>query len=295
MKLKTQLVTLVLAMAGVSLSLKAANQSAAIPSTDITVLSIDTSQQPAVVDQSRVIKVITYDGYDNQPSFSRDGKTLFFTRMLGEQTDILGYRFKSDDFINLSQSDDISEYSPTVYNDNSISVIGVNDLGQQHLRLLDFRTGKQQVLNPQIEPVGYHAWLNPDVAAVFVLGEVMTLQLLELNTQNPGKPLVENIGRSFHRLSPNQVSFSQVIDGLHHIMIVNEKGEIEPTGIVLPKGVQDYTWLDSEGVLFGDGSQLWYISNTNKKKIADLKGISVNNITRLALDNKRQRIAIVHE
>lgn len=266
-----------------------------VPSTDITVLAFDVDDELISVDTTSAVEALHYAGYDNQPHFSKDGKQLYFTRMLGEQTDIFVYRFDQQKLENVTNTLDISEYSPTVYDDSSLSVIGVNPEGKQHLRLINLDSGNQTVLNPAIEPVGYHAWLNLELAAVFVLGDVMTLQLFDIHSDSESEPLAQNIGRCLQTLEQNKASFTQLIDGRHQLLTVNHDGSLEPTGIVLPEGVQDYVWWDSEGVLVGQNSQLWYISSTDKKQIVDLQQLGINNITRLAIHNNEQKLAIVHE
>lgn len=278
-----------------SASVFAEEETPSIPSTDITIIPIKAEGKLTKVDAGNALNALHYDGYDNQPHFSVDGKQLYFTRMLDEQTDIFVYRFDDEQLVNVTNSEDISEYSPTVYNSTSLSVIGVNPEGQQHLRLVSLDDDSQKVLNPAIEPVGYHAWLNPELAAVFVLGEVMTLQLFDIESESAAEPLVDNIGRCLQTVTENTVSFTQLVDGKHQLFMVDNEGNIKPTGIVLPEGVQDYVWLDAEGVLVGQNSQLWYISSTDKTQVADLKRLGINNITRLAIQNHEQKLAIVHE
>ncbi len=278
-----------------SASAFAEEETPSIPSTDITIIPIKAEGRLTKVVAGNALNALHYDGYDNQPHFSVDGKQLYFTRMLGEQTDIFVYRFDDEQLVNVTNSEDISEYSPTVYDASSLSVIGVNPEGQQHLRLVSLADDSQKVLNPAIEPVGYHAWLNPELAAVFVLGDVITLQLFGLESERPSVPLVKNIGRCLQTFAENKVSFTQLVENRHHIFIVDREGGIEPTKIVLPEGVQDYVWLDKEGVLVGQNSQLWYISSNDKQRIADLKEFGIDNISRLALHIKEQKLAIVHE
>jgi len=275
--------------------LHAEDESPSIPSTDITVLPISFQSNLMKVDAGNALNALHHVGYDNQPHFSQDGDKLYFTRMLEEQTDIFAYHFVDQQLINITNTDEISEYSPTIYDATSLSIIGVNPEGQQHLRLVNLDDRSHQVLNPAIEPVGYHAWLNPKLAAVFVLGKVMTLQLFDVNAEEKAKALVENIGRCLQRIDHNKVSFTQLIDGRHHIFIVDEQGQVEPTDIVLPEGVEDYVWWDAKGVVVGQDSQLWYISTTDMKKIDDLKNLGIRSISRLALDPNKQKLAIVHE
>lgn len=295
MKFTFGLLTVTLSSLVCASSLNAEDETPSVPSTDITVLSINSEDNLTKIDAGNVLKAIKHDGYDNQPYFSADGDQLYFTRMLGEQTDIFVYDFSEQALANITNTDEISEYSPTIYDETSLSVIAVNPKGQQHLRLVKLEDASQQVLNPAIEPVGYHAWLTNNLAAVFVLGDVMTLQLLDIHKEEKASPLADNIGRCLQRLADKKVSFTQLIDDRHHIFTVNHQGEIDPTGIILPSGVQDYAWWDSEGVVVGNQSQLWYISNTNKKIIAELKHLQIKNISRLAIDSNKLMLAIVHE
>ncbi|MHC9510181.1 TolB family protein [Kangiella sp. M94] len=275
--------------------LRAEEETPSIPSTDIVVIPVSFLGSSMKVDAGNALNAFNHVGYDNQPHFSSDGGLLYFTRMVDEQTDIFAYDFADKKLTNITHSNDVSEYSPTVYDDQTLSVIGVNPGGQQHLRLVNLDDAAQQVLNPAIEPVGYHAWLNSELAATFVLGEVMTLQLFDIKAEGKAEPLAENIGRCLQRVEENTVSFTQVIDGQHHIFLINQHGDIQATDIVLLEGVQDYVWLDSEGVAVGKGSQLWYISSTEKKIIADLDALGISSISRLALDSKKQKLAIVYE
>lgn len=275
--------------------LRAEDETPSIPSTDIVVIPVSSLGSSMKVDAGNALNTFNHAGYDNQPHFSADGELLYFTRMMDEQTDIFAYDFADKKLTNITHSDDVSEYSPTVYDDRTLSIIGVNSEGQQHLRLVNLNDATQQVLNPAIEPVGYHAWLNSDLAATFVLGEVMTLQLFDVKAEGKADPLAENIGRCLQRVEENKVSFSQVIDGRHHIFLINHHGDVQATNIILPDGVQDYVWLDSDGVAVGKGSQLWYISSTKKKIIAELDALGISSISRLALDSKKQKLAIVYE
>lgn len=295
MKLPSWLAIVLSANLVCALDLRAEDETPSIPATDIVVIPVSSLGASMKVDAGNALNAFNHVGYDNQPHFSADGELLYFTRMMDEQTDIFAYDFAEKKLTNVTQSDDVSEYSPTVYDDRRLSVIGVNSKGQQHLRLINLDDAAQQVLNPAIEPVGYHAWLNSDLAATFVLGEVMTLQLFDVKAKGKAEPLVENIGRCLQRVAENKVSFTKVIDGQHHIFLINQHGDVQATDIVLPEGVQDYVWLDSEGVAVGKGSQLWYISSTEKKIIADLKELDINNISRLALDTINQRLALVYE
>ena len=163
------------------------------------------------------------------------------------------------------------------------------------LRKVNLETGEQTSLRTDIEPVGYHAWLNPTQAAVFVLGDTMTLQILDTESEQMPLVLSEDIGRCLETLFQDKVSFTQKIDGQHRIFALDASSSIIDTGIVLPEGVEDYVWLNERQVIVGDGSKLFVVAVRSKKLLVDLKKHDVDGITRLALSPDKQSLALVYK
>ncbi|AOE50113.1 hypothetical protein [Kangiella sediminilitoris] len=247
------------------------------------------------------VHITQRDGYDNQPKFTLDSDSIFFTRMQGvegkeqQQTDIYRYSLQDNAAINITQTDEHSEYSATPYDSDSVSIIGVNPQGQQHLRKVNLLNAEQEVWRKDIEPIGYHAWLNENQAAVFVLGDVMTLQILDIRGSERPSILAENIGRCLQTVRHGKVSFTVEEAGQHHLKTLSSKGHIEDTGITLPKGVQDYIWLDEVSVLAGENSRLLKVERDKASVIADLEELNVRGITRLAISPDKSKLAIVYE
>ena len=48
---------------------------------------------------------------------------------------------------------------------------------------------------PNVEPVGYHTWIDPKTTAVFILGESFSLHLAKVG-DDPSLFLADNIGRA---------------------------------------------------------------------------------------------------
>lgn len=241
------------------------------------------------------------DGYDNQPKFSPDGKSLYFTRMLdqkegeGQQTDIFQYQLSDGAVTNVTQTEDISEYSATPYSKDFISVIAVNPEGKQHLRLVNITNQEQEVLRQDIEPVGYYGWLSPTKAGVFVLGDTMTLQILDTESSESPLVLAHDIGRCFETVAPGIVSFTIEQEGSHHLHALTHDGGITSLETKLPEGVQDYVWFNRTHVVVGQGSKLLLVNAATTKELVDLKELGVSGITRLALSPDKKKIAIVYE
>src|SRR5687768_10031520 len=115
-------------------------------------------------------------GYDNQPQFTRDGRAILYTAASGEgQSDIWRYDLGTKKSTQLTNTPE-SEYSPTPVRDG-FTVIRVERDSTQRLWHFDARGRNPAVLFPQIKPVGYHAWITPTQAALFVLGSPPALEL----------------------------------------------------------------------------------------------------------------------
>lgn len=279
------------------------SETAYADSQDIIILPLTSSETPADLPEvgSKPLHLTYRDGYDNQPKFSADGSAIYFTRMQAvsktdaQQTDIYRYSFDDKTLKNITKTDNHSEYSATPFQANTISIIGVNPEGKQHLRKVNLETGEQESLRTDIEPVGYHAWLSPTQAATFVLGETMTLQILDTESEQMPLVLSEDIGRCLETLALGQVSYTQEIDGQHHIYVLKADSSTIDAGIVLPKGVQDYVWLNERQVIAGEGSKLFVIAAQSKELLVDLEELDIDGITRLALSPDKKLLALVYK
>ena len=241
------------------------------------------------------------EGYDNQPKFGPKGDVLYFTRMLdkksgdGQQSDIFKYQLSDGSFTNITQTEDISEYSATPFSEGFISVVAVNPEGQQHLRLVSTVNQEQKVLREDIEPVGYYGWLSSTKACVFVLGDTMTLQILDTESSAPPLVIADNIGRCFETVAPGLVTFTIEEEGVHQLYALNHEGGFTSAETKLPEGVQDYAWFDQTHVVVGQDSKLLLVNAAKTKELVDLKKLGVSGITRLALSPDRRKVAIVYE
>lgn len=251
-------------------------------------------------------KISKFEGYNNQPMFSPNGKTLYYTaNQGGKQTDIFAYKLKSDKTVQLI-STPTSEYSPTVTPDGKyFSCIMVEPDGTQRLwkyplKSKDKKASPELVLEA-IKPVGYHLWASDDALVLFVLGaknQPHHLQLASVKT-GQGETLAQEIGRCFGRV-PHQ---KQAISFVHKP--ANKQWKIKKLDIntkkisvIVPtlKGSEDYVWTNKAQVIMGQGSKL-YVWKKDKgwKLMADLQEQGIKKITRLAINPANSLLAIVAE
>jgi hypothetical protein len=146
-------------------------------------------------------------GYDNQPYFGSDGRTLLFaSNRDGKQTDIYFLELPTRQMRQFTRTPE-SEYSPTVMPDEAgVSVIRVEPDGTQ--RVWKFGEGgtAPSVVLPTVKPAGYHAWIDAAHLAVFVLGKPATLQIVEM-ASGKATTVASDIGRAVLRRPTGSISF----------------------------------------------------------------------------------------
>jgi dipeptidyl aminopeptidase/acylaminoacyl peptidase len=174
------------------------------PATDIWL--VDLPQRAGQRALGTPVNFTNRPGYDNQPSFTPDGKHILFTSQReNDQTDIYAYELTTRQTTRLTSTSE-SEYSPTVTpGQKSFSVIRVEADKTQRLWQFPRAGGTPTLLLPALKPVGYHLWLDKHRLALFVLGQPNTLQLADTRT-GQAAVLAQSIGRALHRIpgQPNQ-------------------------------------------------------------------------------------------
>lgn len=275
------------------------------PATDIWLARLT----PASIEQP--INITNRPGYDNQPSFTPDGKGLLFTR--GEagtdggapaQTDIYLYDFTSRSSAPARiTSTPESEYSPAVTPDGQgISVIRVHAgpatmPGQQGIqRLWRFmRDGQNPTLIlPNVQPVGYHAWGPDNLLALYVLGKPNTLQVADSRTGS-ARIVAENIGRSMHRIpGRDTISVLHREGNTRTIKELNLKTRtLTPIVKALESTEGDYAWTPDGAILMSDGKELKRWHGGDWTRFADLQALGLAGASRLAVSPDGRWLAIV--
>ena len=240
-------------------------------------------------------------GYDNQPSFYSND-SLIYARTRNGQTDIAGYHPEISENFWISHTKIGSEYSPKkIPNSTSVAAVRLDTTGLQRLYKYEIKSGESRELIPELK-VGYFTFLDSHSLIASVLtGSHMDLVLYDLE-KNTSQTIATNAGRSLHKV-PGTASMSYTV--------VNEEGNLdlylldfregEPSSFficTLPAGAQDYVWLDRDRILLGSGNQLFLyniLGRTEWTAVADLSEYGLENITRMALNEKGTLLAIVAE
>lgn len=184
-----------------AISLTSAPASAA---SNLWLFSLSYENNKPSIEQAR--KITDTDSYTNQPHFFSRGQKLYYTQQFdagsASQTDVMEYNLVNQYHRNLTYTA-TSEYSPTPMPEaDGFSTILVDKKQKQWLWLFDGGRGHKF---SDVEPIGYHAWINNDEALVFVLGEPHTLQ--RLGRDRKPEVLDKNIGPSLWKI-PDTTLFS---------------------------------------------------------------------------------------
>src|SRR6266404_7607917 len=177
------------------------------PVTDIFMIDLATTGT-GKIKVGQPVKITSWAGYNNQPAFMSDGKSVLYTSIRDKQADIYRFDIGTAATTQVTNTPE-SEYSPTLMPDGkSISVVRVESDGTQRLWKFPLAGGAPSLVLEKIKPVGYHLWVDDDTLALFVLGKPNTLQLVDLRS-GKAEVIAENPGRILRRI-PHENKFSFV-------------------------------------------------------------------------------------
>jgi hypothetical protein len=276
------------------------------PDTEIYLAPMTTAN--GVITVGPAVNITSNPGYDNQPSFTPDGRSVLFTSVRGggTQTDIYKYDIASKRIAQVTNTPE-SEYSPTVTPAGTISVIRVELDEAKTQRLWQFSADGREprLVLENVKPVGYHAWADDHTLALFVLGQPATLQLADTHT-GTAVPLASDIGRSIQQIRGPQaaagsISFVQRERTGDAITLLIK--ELNPgtraisalTPAIAGATEADTAWTPDGTLLMVKGDTLygWRRGESGWKEVASLERLSLRGVTRLAVSPKGDYLALV--
>ena len=264
------------------------------------ILLIDVKTKARELKFSEPKKITDFIGYNNQPSFMPDGRSILYTSIRNKQADIYAYDLRSGQTTRITRTPE-SEYSPTLMPDGkNISVVRVEADGTQRLWKFPLAGGRPSLILENIKPVGYHLWIDDHTLALFVLGlpgKSNTLQIVDTRTVKV-EVVVENPGRILRRI-PNQAKFSfvhKISDQNWQIKAFDLRTRTSASLMATLPGVEDYAWLPDGKLLMAKDSKLFTVvplTGANWAEVADFSKRGIKRITRIAVNGNGRRIAMV--
>ena len=268
---------------------------AQLPETDIFIC--DMKMKDGKFEFSRPENITHRPGYDNQPYFMPDGKSLLYVAVPDTtQADIYSYDFKSRKTAAVTKTAE-SEYSPMLSPDGkNISVVRVDTDKAQRFYKFPLKDQSAASLIKGTDSIGYYCWLNQDLLAMFILGNAMTLQVLDIN-KNERKLIASDVGRCM-KLSRDQKKLLFVIKqnenewGIFEMDIASmEKKKVVNT---IP-GSEDYALLQDGSLIMGSKGKLFRYDPSaggDWKEIADFSA-ELGDFYRISVNAQGDRIAMV--
>lgn len=266
------------------------------PGTDIFLVSLRQSGTEFRLGEPR--NITDRAGYDNQPSFLPDGRSLLYTSNRDGQTDIYRYYIRTRATRQVTNTAPESEYSPTVTPaHDAFTVIRVEADSTQRLWQFDLDGRNPRVVLTDVKPVGYHAWGNDHTVALFVLGDSATPATLRLADTRTGQShiIAYRIGRSLHKIpGRDAVSFAHRVPDYWVKELDLASQSVRPI-VQLLEGNEFYAWLTDGSVIMGAGSRLfrWRDGGGGWVELADLESGGVRGISRIAVSPAGDWLAIV--
>jgi hypothetical protein len=276
------------------LSLAAAGAGAQAPATDIFLAPLSVKDGVPVV--GKPVNVTSRPGYDNQPSFTPDSRTMLFTATHDDgQSDIYRLDIGSRAVTRVTSTPE-SEYSATVMpGGKRFSVIRVEKDSTQRLWSFAMDGSDPKIVIESLKPVGYHAWIDATNLALFVLGRPNALVHYDVRTSK-SDTLARDIGRSLLPLpSKDGFSFVQRVDSVFMIKAMSWPGGTTRDLVALPQGAQDLVWLGRDLMMTSSGSHLlhWRPGAKAWLDAGDYAAAGLTSISRLAVSPDGRWLAIV--
>lgn len=264
------------------------------PATDIYLASLSASG--GQVQLGAPTNITQRPGYDNQPTFLPEGNALLYTSVRDGQADTYRYDVDASTSRRVTTTPE-SEYSPTpMPEENGFSVVRVESDGTQRLWRFSMDGTSPELLLPDIEPVGYHAWANAHQVALFVLGDPATLQLADVPA-GTADTLARDIGRSLQPI-PGRAAISYVqhtSDTTSAIYQLEVDSGTTQKLIATVDGGDYHAWTPEGTLLMARDSVLYQRRRGagDWQQVANLAPL--RGVTRLAVSPNGDRIALVAE
>ena len=240
--------------------------------------------------------ITNHIGYDNQPFFHPNESLIYYSQAdTSGRTDILVYDYSKNTTKKITETSE-REFSPTVTPDGKfLSCIIQRDDGVQDLAKYSLAGGTPSVLINNLK-VGYHAWVNETDLILFVLGEPHTLRWYSLLSKKD-TIIAGNIGRSLHGIpKSSEMSFVDKSADTWMIKKLDTKTRIASNITLTLPGHEDLSWTSDGKIIMSDGERLYYFhpgSSTEWKEIEGMSTLKLKGITRLSVNKKGNKIAIV--
>ncbi len=234
-------------------------------------------------------------GYDNQPFFTPLGE-LMFVQMEDDRTDIWRWSPGTQSASRLTATPLQGEFSPTPIpgSKGGISYIRSPDDTSGRLWRMPREGAAAEIVFPDIGPVGYHAWLDNEHVALWLLQDPSVLQVVEIRTQE-ARTIATGVGRSPQSVPKRRaVSFTRGTTSGTWVELYDLDLDRTEALALLPVGAEFHAWTPDGVLLSSSGSRVVAWLDDSWQEVTDLAYLGLK-LTRLAVSRDGARLALVAE
>lgn len=263
-----------------------------VPNTDVWLFKIEKNKTERKLTSPKNLTNRT--GYDNQPSFSTDGKKIYYVSIKEDnQSDFYYYDLKSEKNIQLTKTKE-SEYSPVQTPDGKyLNAVVVESDSAQRIHFINSLTGVSEK-KYDVDSVGYYTFLNSDTVIYYKLTNPHSLRYYVKST-NEDKWLGNNPIRAFKTI--NRYSFiygvkDSVKVTFYKYNFILHKAEKYTE---FPSTNEDAIWHEQYGLLKSEMNKLLRFDELKKEWLVlfDLAEFGIKKITRFSFDKKNKYLLVV--
>lgn len=266
---------------------------AQLPETDVWLFKLN-KDKLSNLSLSEPMNLSNRAGYDNQPSFSKDGKMIYYVSVREDkQADVYSYKISGKKLLRLTNTPE-SEYSPIQTDDGRfITSVVVEKDSAQRIHFINSESGMHEK-SLEMDSVGYYEFINADTVVYYKLTQPHSLRFFVNSTKEEGF-LGSSPVRAFKALNRHTLLF-----GLKDSSSVS----YYKYDFFLRKAIpyctyqglhEDFIWHPEYGMIKSEDAKLLRYNEANKQwlPLFDFSAFGIKKITRFAFDPKNKYVLVV--
>ncbi|MCD6018835.1 MAG: hypothetical protein K0S53_1956 [Bacteroidetes bacterium] len=265
-----------------------------MPETDIWLFKIE--KKEGKYSYSKPLNITNRPGYDNQPAFSTDEKSVIYVSVdSSNQADIYQYAISKKNRVNLTRSH-VSEYSPTILPGCfGFSAVVVEKDSAQRIWQFNLDGTFNHIAHENTDSVGYHTWLNADTVLYYKLTEPHSLRALVLKT-NKDTWICDYPARSFKKVGSSSKFIYAIKDSVStQFRIYDPVLKESRVYAAYPTTNEDFIWHPELGLIKSENAELLRYNEQTKQweLLFNFSSTGIKKITRFVFDSKTKQLALV--
>ncbi len=272
---------------------------AQLPQTQVYYLPMQYNTKDSAFTFGDMQRISKKKGYNNQPSFAPDGKSIYFVSFMDtSNTDIVNYNLQKKELKQITFTEE-NEYSPMVTPDGKY-ISCVKGAAQQLWKYKISNPSKCEPVVTNFDSIGYYTWMNKNTIISNVLPDPFALYAHVLSIDTNIR-LYMGIGRCLQTIkNENTVLYVQKRDSVNWYINAlelndNEQPHLYYVNQCIP-GEEDFTMLNDGTILMFSKKHLYkfnMVKDYRWKLIHTFEDAPVDGFYRITVSPDQTGLAIV--